>query len=93
MSNENIHKKEDGSYYVVSANKASLTVNLGLLTTAKSRNFRKIFPLSHTLSCLAAANRILSPGIKTSGNDICKSALLSWGSLFFGNEQLFSMHR
>ena len=23
-SNENIHKKEDGSYYVVSANKASL---------------------------------------------------------------------
>ena len=23
MSNENIHKKEDGSYYVVSANKAS----------------------------------------------------------------------
>ena len=24
-SNENIHKKEDGSYYVVSANKASIT--------------------------------------------------------------------
>ena len=23
VSNENIHKKEDGSYYVVSANKAS----------------------------------------------------------------------
>ena len=26
-SNENIHKKEGGSYYVVSANKASLKIN------------------------------------------------------------------
>ena len=31
-SNENIHKKEDGSYYVVSANKASsVTLNLILV--------------------------------------------------------------
>ena len=27
------------------------------------------------------------------GNDIRNRALLSWGSLFFGNGQLFSMHR
>ena len=36
--------------------------NLGFLTAAKSRDFRKIFPTLQTLSCLAAANRILSPG-------------------------------
>ena len=29
----------------------------------------------------------------TFGNDIRNTALLSWGSLFFGNGQLFSMHR
>ena len=27
------------------------------------------------------------------GNDIRNRALLSWGSIFFGNGQLFSMHR
>ena len=30
--------------------------NLGFLTAAKSRDFRKIFPTLQTLSCLAAAN-------------------------------------
>ena len=34
-SNENIHKKEDGSYYVVSANKASsVTLNDPAMNTA-----------------------------------------------------------
>ena len=31
-SNETIHKKEGGSYYVVSANKASSKFNVGLKT-------------------------------------------------------------
>ena len=38
----------------------SFVKNLGLLTGAKSRNFRKI--PHKPFSCLAAANGILSPG-------------------------------
>ena len=34
-SNENIHKKEGGSYYVVSANKASSVCRVSSLSTVK----------------------------------------------------------
>ena len=46
-SNENIHKKEDGSYYVVSANKAVLALNRSLQTDQDGLDYLQniyIFP-------------------------------------------------
>ena len=48
-SNENIHKKEDGSYYVVSANKAS-SVTLLWLGDESQRNHTAILRISNRQS-------------------------------------------
>ena len=74
------------------------TVLLRILDSWPLRN-RETFdkypptPPPQTLSCLAAANVIFKSRGTFFGNDIHNRALLSWGSLFFGNGQLFSMHR
>ena len=46
-SNENIHKKEDGSYYVVSANKASSVT----LQSSGNESQKKYIAILRTLSC------------------------------------------